>query len=90
MLIFEVGLPGGSKCRMEKTVPVHRVSFWKGVLRDYPLRSRWVLIVVRNKETATSKKFLFRPPSRRTPADRDSVFWLKSVTCKGVGRKGLF
>ena len=29
--------------RTEKIVPVHRVSFWRGVLRDYLLRRHWML-----------------------------------------------
>ena len=54
--------------RTEKSVPVHRVSFWKGVLRDYLLRRRWVLkFLGKEEEKATSKKSVVRPPSRRTP-----------------------
>ena len=29
--------------RIEKIVPSHRLSFWRGVLRDYLLRRRWML-----------------------------------------------
>ena len=41
---------------MKKIVPVHRVSFWKGVLRDYLLRTRWMLKFLGNK----SKRLLLR------------------------------
>ena len=34
-------MPILSLSRTQKTVPVHRVFFWRGVLRDYLLRRRW-------------------------------------------------
>ena len=50
----------------EETVPVHRVSFWRGVLRDYLLRRRWMLTFLGQKEEkATSKKSLVRPPFQK-------------------------
>ena len=37
------------KSRTEKTVPVHRASFWRRVLRDHLLKRRWVLQFLGNK-----------------------------------------
>ena len=36
-------------CRTKTIVLVHRVSFWRGVLRDYLLRRRWMLKFLRMK-----------------------------------------
>ena len=51
--------------RTKNMVPVHRVSFWRGVPRDYLLRrSLDAQIPRKEEEKATSKKSLFRPPYR--------------------------
>ena len=65
------------KGRTKKNVPVNRVSFWRGVLRDYLLRSRWMLQFLGNKrKKETSKKSLLRPPSRRTLCGQGQFFFL--------------
>ena len=46
----------------EKTVPVHRVSFWIGVVRDYLLRRRWVLIFLGKKRKRQLLGSLFSDP----------------------------
>ena len=55
LLVFE-------RFRTEKIVPVHRVSFWKGVLRDYLLRRRWVLKFLGKKRKKQLLRNLFSDP----------------------------
>ena len=59
--------------RTDKTVPVHRVSFWKGVPRDYLLRRRWVLKFLGNERKRQLLRSLFSDPlPEGHPVDRDS------------------
>ena len=68
--------------RTEKTVPVLRVSFWKGVLRDYLLRRRWVLKFLGNKRKRQLLRSLFSDPlPEGHPVDRDSFFCLCIMPC---------
>ena len=53
---------------------VHRMPFWRGVLKDYLLRRCWMLKFLGNRMKAASKKSLFRPPSRRTPCGQGVGF----------------
>ena len=62
--------------RTEKTAPVHRASFWKGVLRNYLFGRGWVLKFLGNKrKKATSKKSLFRPPFQKDTVWTGTVFF---------------
>ena len=63
---------GGSQIRTEKIVPVPRVSFWRGVLRDYLLRRRWVLKFLGKRRKRQLLRSLFSDPlPEGHPVDRD-------------------
>ena len=58
--------------RTEKNVPVHRVSFWSGVLRD-SFGRHWVLRFLGNKSKRQLLRSLFSDPlPEGHPVDRDS------------------
>ena len=60
--------------RAEKTATVHRVSLWKGVLRDYLLRRRWVQPFLGNKRKRRLLRSLYSDPhSRRTPCGQGQL-----------------
>ena len=68
--------------RKEKVVPVHRVSFWRGVLGDYLLRMRWVLKVLGKKRKRQLLRSLFPDPlPEGHPVDRDNFFCLIFHVC---------
>ena len=71
----------GSGLRTEKTVPVRRVSFWKGVLRDYLLRRRWVPKFLGKKRKRQLLRSLFSDSlPEGHPVDRDNFFCLRAPT----------
>ena len=66
--------------RTEKAVPVRRVSFWKGVLRDYLLRRRRVLRFLGNMTKRQLLRSLLSDPLQEGhPVDRDNFFCLNNA-----------
>ena len=61
--------------RTEKTVPVDRVSFWKGVLRDYLLRRRCMLkFLGKKRKRQLLRSLLSDPLPEGHPVNRDRFF----------------
>ena len=61
--------------RTEKIVPVHRVSFWRGVLRDYLLRRCWMLkFLGRKRKRQLLRSLSSDPLPEGHPVDRDNFF----------------
>ena len=87
MQMWVLRIMNGSSLRTEKTVPDHGVSFWRGVLRDYLLRRRWVLQFLGNERKRQLLRSLFSDPfPEGHPVDRDSFF---SVLFPGAFPKAL-
>ena len=75
-----------SKYRTKKIVPVHRVSFWRGVLRGYLLRRRRMLKFLGKKRKRQLLRSLSSDPlSEGHPVYRDNFLCLKI----GQKQKGL-
>ena len=63
-------------------VPVHRVSFWKGVLRDYLLRRRRVLkFLGKKRKRQLLRSLLSDPLPEGHPVDRDRFSVLSQAKC---------
>ena len=74
--------------KTEKTVPVHRVSFWRGVLRDDLLRRCWVRKFLGKKRKRQLLRSLFSDPlPEGHPVDRDNFFCL--IFAASAWRSGL-
>ena len=66
-------------------VPVHRVSFWKGVLRDCLLRRRWVLkFLGKKRKRQLLRSLLSDPLPEGHPVDRDRFSVLLIILCVTV------
>ena len=79
----------------EKIAPVQRVSFWRGVLRDYLLRRHWRLSAKMRILGNKRKRQLLRslspdPPSRRTPCGQGQFFCLSILHATSASMPSMF
>ena len=71
--------PKPIQTRTKKIVPVHRVSFWKGVLRDYLLRRCWMLkFLGKKRERQLLRRLSSEPFSEGHLVYRDNFRCLKN------------